>query len=179
MTCAASLSSLISCSRANLFPVDKGLKIERSIQLDMLFRSLNVYYDCTVKIGGRIVASRVHRAGSRLLVQAFSIHTEPEYGPVDDGKRYGVFVIQYGGVLTAQDIFPGNLIVAVGIIEGARYSEITPDIRRLTIAAECVHIWRTQGAGLQEYYWSADGKYASSIQGTFCRNEPTHAFFIS
>ena len=131
------------------------------------------YKDRTVELGGQIVGSITEQDEVHLLVRALSIRTTPVYGPVDTGRLSGMFVIRYAGKIGTQDVQDGNMVVVIGAVMGAVATSLTgTPVRRLTVAAECFHIWRTQGDPIDEFPWLAHTRYWPLIQQTYCVNRP-------
>ena len=43
----------------------------------------------------------------------------PVYGPFDNGRLNGMFVIRYTGKIAAQDVQDGNMIIVIGTVTKA------------------------------------------------------------
>lgn len=107
-----------------------------------------------------------------MLVRVLPIRTRP-YGPVDTGRLMGMFVIRFAGKIGAQDVQDGNMVVVIGAVIGAVASSLTgTPVRRLTVNAECFHIWRTQGNQIDDFPWPPNARYWPLIQQTYCVNRP-------
>jgi hypothetical protein len=71
-----------------------------------------------------------------------------------------MFVIRFAGKIGAQDVQDGNMVVVIGAVNGAVATDLTGvSVRRLTVTAECFHIWRTQGNSIDEFPWLANARY--------------------
>ena len=102
------------------------------------------------------------------------IRTTPVYGPFDTGRLHGMFVIRYVGEIAAQDVQHGNMVVVIGSVIGAVSTSLTgTPARRLTVNADCFHIWRTQGDQIEDFPYLAHTRYWPLIQQTYCVN-PTN-----
>lgn len=106
-----------------------------------------------------------------MLVRALPIRTEPVYGPFDSGGRSpGMFVVRFIGKIGAQDVQDGNMIVVIGPVMGAVSTGTLTDVPvlRLTVNAECFHVWRTQGDQIDEFPWVGHTRYWPLIEQTYC-----------
>jgi starvation-inducible outer membrane lipoprotein len=84
-----------------------------------------------------------------------------------------MFVIRYTGEIAPQDLQNGNMVVVIGAVMGAVASSLTgAPVRRLTVTAECFHVWRTQGNPIEDFPWTTSGRYVLLIQQTYCVDRP-------
>jgi len=165
-------SLLAACAPASIFPPDVIEKVDRTVTFENLVTSPDHYKGRTVELGGQIVGSVVEQDGVQMLVRALPIRTTPVYGPYDTGRSRGLFVIRYAGKIGAQDAQDGNMVVMIGVVNGAVATDVGVSVRRLTVTAECFHIWRTQGDQIDEFPWLAHTRYWPLIQQTYCINGP-------
>lgn len=148
-------------------------KVDRTVTFENLVTSPDRYKGRTVELGGQIVGSIVEQEEVQILVRALPIRTAPVYGPYDTGRSRGLFVIRYAGKIGAQDVQDGNMVVMIGAVMGAVASSLTgTPVRRLTVTAECFHIWRTQGNPIEDFPWTMNARWWPLIQQTYCVNTP-------
>lgn len=147
--------------------------MDRTITFENLATNPDYYKDRIVEFGGQILGSIAERDEVQMLVRALPIRTTPVYGPVDTARSRGMFVIRFRGKIGAQDVQDGNMIVVIGTVNGAVATSLTgTPVLRLTVIAECFHIWRTQGNPIDDYPWPANARYWPLIQQTYCVNGP-------
>jgi starvation-inducible outer membrane lipoprotein len=143
------------------------------VTFENLAANPNHYKNRTVELGGQIVGSIAEQDEVHMLVRALPIRTAPVYGPVDTGRLNGMFVIRYVGEIATQDVQNGNMVVVIGAVMGAVATSLTgTPVRRLTVTAECFHIWRTQGDQIDDFPYLAHTRYWPLIQQTYCVNRP-------
>ena len=166
-------SLLAACAPAPIFPADVSEKVDKSVTYEELSTNPDYYIDRFVELGGQILGSTAKQEEVHILVRALPIRTTPVYGPVDTGRTRGMFVIRFAGTIGAQDVQEGNMLVVIGAVKGAVATDLTGvSVRRLTVTAECFHIWRTQGNPIDEFPWLANVRYWPLIQQTYCVNRP-------
>jgi starvation-inducible outer membrane lipoprotein len=140
--------------------------------MENLITNPDHYKDHIVELGGQIVGSIAEQDEVHMLVRVLPIRTTP-YGPVDSGRLRGMFVIRFAGKIGAQDVQDGNMVVVIGAVNGAVATNLTGvSVRRLTVTAECFHIWRTQGNQIDDFPWPPNARYWPLIQQTYCVNRP-------
>jgi starvation-inducible outer membrane lipoprotein len=168
------LALLVSACETPIFPDEVRRKADRTLSFNEVVKSPNSYKDRTVEFGGQILRSLSEGDAVTLLVRALPIRTEPVYGPYDSGRSPGMFVIRFIGKAGVQDIQAGNMIVAIGPVMGALSTANLTDVpvRRLTVNAECFHVWRTQGDQIDEFPWLAHTRYWPLIEQTYCTDRP-------
>lgn len=171
---------LSSCADPPIFPPEILANVDRNVTFKMVNANPSSYKGSTVEFGGQILGSRVDGPTIRMLVRELPIRTEPVYGPSNTGKSQGLFVVAYQGEMTGQDLQEGNMLVVVGTLVGAVRETITElEVRRPTIQAECVHIWRTQGHQIDDFPWLPTARYWPLVQQTFCVNTPATLLELS
>jgi starvation-inducible outer membrane lipoprotein len=170
------LGLLVSACATPIFPDEVRRKADTTLSFNDLVKNPNYYKDRTVELGGQILRSLSDGDGNEvtMLVRALPIRTEPVYGPYDSGRSPGLFVIRFVGKIGAQDMQVGNMIVAIGPVMGALSTSSLTDVpvRRLTVNAECFHVWRTQGDQIDEFPWLAHTRYWPLIEQTYCTDRP-------
>jgi starvation-inducible outer membrane lipoprotein len=121
-----------------------------------------------VQIGGRIVQSQVSGEVVTIVVSQLPIVNHPAYGPKDNGKNNGEFVITHQGKIEPTILQPGNRVIVVGTI---RHSEVVTvgDLSRNfpIVSAQCFHVWNTQGRDIADFPFYEAG-YATLEQKTVC-----------
>lgn len=173
LACLLVGSLLPACAPAPIFPEDVRDKPDRTVTFENLNANPDHYHDRIVEIGGQIIRSTTDQDEVQMLVRELPIRTTPIYGPVDTGRLNGMFVIRYTGKIGAQDLQNGNMVVVIGAVMGAVATDLTGvSVRRLTVTAECFHIWRTQGNPIEDFPWTTSGRYVPLIQQTYCVNRP-------
>ena len=173
LACLIVGSLLPACAPAPIFPPEVLDKVDRTVTVESLTANPDRYKDRTVELGGQIVGSIAEQDEVHILVRALPIRTAPVYGPVDTGRLNGMFVIRYAGKIATQDLQDGNMVVVIGAVSGAVADSLTgTPVRRLTVTAECFHIWRTQGNPIDDFPWIASAWYWPLIQQTYCVNRP-------
>ncbi len=173
LVCLIFGSQLAACAPTPIFPPDVSDMVDRTVTFEKLSAHPDDYKDRIVELGGQIVGSLSEQDEVHILVRALPIQTTPVYGPVDTGRLNGMFVIRYAGDIGAQDVQDGNMVVVIGAVNGAVATNLTGvSVRRLTVTAECFHIWRTQGNPIDEFPWLANARYWPLIQQTYCVNKP-------
>jgi starvation-inducible outer membrane lipoprotein len=166
-------SLLAACAPAPIFSPDITEKVDRTVTYEDLSTNPDNYKDRIVELGGQILGSIARQDEVHMLVRLLPIRTTPIYGPVDTGRSRGMFVIRFAGKIGAQDVQDGNMVVVIGAVNGAVATDLTGvSVRRLTVTAECFHIWRTQGNPIDEFPWLANARYWPLIQQTYCVNTP-------
>ena len=162
-----------ACAPVPMFPSDVRDKADRTVTFESLVANPDHYQDRTVELGGQIVGSTADQDEVQMLVRELPIRTTPVYGPVDTGRLNGMFVIRFTGKIGAQDLQDGNMVVVIGAVMGAVATSLTgTPVRRLTVTAECFHIWRTQGNPIDDFPWTMNARWWPLIQQTYCVNTP-------
>jgi starvation-inducible outer membrane lipoprotein len=173
LACLLVGSLLPACAPAPIFPPDVRDKPDRTVTFESLVANPDHYQNRTVELGGQIVGSSTDQDEVQMLVRELPIRTTPVYGPVDTGRLNGMFVIRYTGKIGAQDLQDGNMVVVIGAVMGAVATRLTgTPVRRLTVNAECFHIWRTQGNPIDDFPWTMNARWWPLIQQTYCVNRP-------
>jgi starvation-inducible outer membrane lipoprotein len=165
------LLSLIGfgCAAAPVFPPDVVDHIDRTLTFAALKENPTAFQGTTVQLGGQIVGSRSNQ-DVRILVRELPIRTHPVYGPVDTGHFRGMFVVLYPGKVTDQDLQHGNMVVVVGTVIGAVPDTLTRSpVMRPTVRAQCLHVWRTGGAAIDDFPWPPFLQgYWPLVEQTYC-----------
>jgi starvation-inducible outer membrane lipoprotein len=172
LACLVVGSLLLACTPAPIFPTEILNKVDRTVTFENLAANPDHYKDLTVELGGQILGSIAEQDEVHMLVRALPIRTEPVYGPVDTGRLNGMFVIRYVGEIAPQDVQDGNMVVVIGTVMGTVATNLTgAPVRRLTVTAECFHIWRTQGSPIDDFPWTVSARWWPLIQQTYCVNQ--------
>lgn len=174
------LGMLSGCAAPPIFPPDVLGDVDHTLTFATLTRNPNTYGGSKIELGGQIVGSSADQEEVRILVRELSIRTHPVYGPLDTGGFRGMFVVVYPGKLTAQDLQHGNMVVVVATVMGAVWDTMTgAPVRRPTMQAECLHIWRTAGHAIEDFPWLPTARYWPLVQQTFCVNRPNTLLYLS
>jgi len=160
----------VGCTPQAVFPPEVQENLDRTISVDALKRDPNAYRGVKIELGGQIGGSTVSQNEVRILARHLPIRTHPVYGPVDIGRLQGMFVIRYPGMLTNQDLQHGNMIVVVGTVLGAVSDPISgASVIRPTVQAQCLHIWRTGGAAIEDFPWPPFLQgYSPLVEAIYC-----------
>jgi starvation-inducible outer membrane lipoprotein len=146
----------------------------------MVNASPDSYKGSTIEFGGQIVGSKIDGDRIHMLVRELPIRSKPVYGPSNTERSRGMFVVAYRGEMTGQDLQEGNMLVVVGTLLGAVKESITDlEVRRPTVQAECVHIWRTQGHQIDDFPWLPTARYWPLVEQTFCVDRPATLLELS
>jgi starvation-inducible outer membrane lipoprotein len=173
LACLILGSLLLACAPAPIFPPDVLSTVDRTVTFENLSANPDRYQDRTVELGGQIVGSITEQDEVQMLVRELPIRTSPVYGPVDTGRLNGMFVIRFTGKIATQDVQDGNMVVVIGAVMGEVATSLTgTPVRRLTVTAECFHIWRTQGNPIDDFPWTMNARWWPLIQQTYCVNRP-------
>jgi starvation-inducible outer membrane lipoprotein len=171
---------LSNCADPPVFPPEVLANVDHNLTFKMVNASPSSYKGSRVEFGGQIVGSRVDGQSIHILVRELPIRTEPVYGPTNTEKSRGLFAVDYQGEMTGQDLQEGNMLVVVGTLLGAVRETITGfEVRRPTVQAECIHIWRTQGHQIDDFPWLPTARYWPLVQQTFCINTPATLLELS
>lgn len=165
---------ILSCAPAPIFPAEVLEKVDSTVRLEQAMERPADYEGRVVEFGGEIVRWVVEGEELQLLVRALPIQTKPVFGPVDRGGEHGLFIIRYTGKVGKQDLYRRNMVVVIGQMMGAVLTNLTGvPVRRPTVKAECLHIWRTQGEPIEDYpYPGNSARYVPLVQQTYCINGP-------
>ncbi len=126
-----------------------------------------------VQLGGRIVQSHASGDTVTIVVGQLPIVDYPAYGPKDNGKNNGDFVIIYQGQIERPDLQPGNRIMAVGTTHPPKVITVNDLSRSFPIVmAQCLHFWNTQGRDIADFPFYEAG-YVTLRQETVCVSTPT------
>jgi starvation-inducible outer membrane lipoprotein len=171
---------LFGCVAAPVFPPDVVDHIDRTLAFAALKDNPTAFQGTTVQFGGQIVGSRSNH-DLHILVRELPIRTHPVYGPVDTGHFRGMFVVLYSGKMTDQDLQHGNMVVVVGTVIGAVPDTLTgsPVVRPM-IQAQCLHVWRTGGAAIDDFPWPPFLQgYWPLVKQTYCADRQNVLLHIS
>jgi starvation-inducible outer membrane lipoprotein len=126
-----------------------------------------------VQLGGQIVQSQTSGDTVTIVVSQMPIVEHPAYGPKDNGKNNGEFVITYQGQIKALNLQPGNRVIVIGttrpskVVTAGDFSRSFP-----IVAAQCLHVWNTQGRDIDEFPFFEAG-YETLEQKTICARTST------
>lgn len=126
-----------------------------------------------VQLGGRIMQSQVSGDTVTLVVGQLPIVNHPAYGPKDNGRNNGDFVIMYQGQIEKSDLQRGNRVMVVGMTHPSRVITVDDFSRSFPIVvAQCLHFWNTQGRNIEDFPFYEAG-YTTLRQETVCAKDST------
>lgn len=126
-----------------------------------------------VQLGGRIVSSQASGDAVTIVVGQLPIVNHPAYGPKDNGKNNGDFVITFQGQIEKSDLQPGNRVMVVGTTRPWKVVTVNDLSRSFPIVeAQCLHFWNTQGREIADFPFYGAG-YVPLRQETVCAKSPT------
>jgi starvation-inducible outer membrane lipoprotein len=168
------------CAAAPTFPPDVIDRIDRTLTFAALKGNPTAFEGTTVQLGGQIVRSRSNQ-DVHILVRELPIRTDPVYGPVETGHFRGMFVVLYAGKMTDQDLQHGNMVVVVGTVIGAVPDTVTGSpVMRPTVRAQCLHVWRTGGAAIDDFPWPPFLQgYSPLVEQTYCADRRNVLLYTS
>jgi len=125
-----------------------------------------------VQLGGRIVQSQSSDDRVIISVSQLPIVEHPAYGPRENGKHNGEFVIIYQGQIETPDLQPGNRVLVVGVTHPPKVITINELSRSFpVVVAQCLHFWNTQGRNIEDFPFYEAG-YVALRQETVCAKNP-------
>ncbi|MEO5955959.1 MAG: Slp family lipoprotein [Nitrospiraceae bacterium] len=125
-----------------------------------------------IQLGGRIIQAESKEGAVVIVVAQLPIVEHPAYGPKDNGKRSGEFVVIHQGTLGTNALQPGNRLVVVGTTQNAKVVTVDDIQRSLpTVVSRCLHIWNTGGREVADFP-SFGGGYQPLEENTFCAKVP-------
>lgn len=126
-----------------------------------------------VQLGGQIVQSQASGDTVTIVVSQMPIVEHPAYGPKDNGKNNGEFVVTYQGQIKALNLQPGNRVIVIGTTRPSKVVTAGDVSRSFPIvAAQCLHVWNTQGRDIDEFPFLEAG-YETLEQKTICARTST------
>ena len=92
-----------------------------------------------------------------------------------------MFVVLYAGKMTDQDLQHGNMVVVGGTVIGAVPDTVTGSpVMRPTVRAQCLHVWRTGGAAIDDFPWSPFLQgYSPLVEQTYCADRRNVLLYTS
>jgi starvation-inducible outer membrane lipoprotein len=125
-----------------------------------------------VQLGGRIVQSEVTGDTVVIVAGQLPIVDHPAYGPKDNGKQNGEFVVAYQGKVEAMFLQPGNRVIVVGTTHPSMVVSVDGLPRSFpTLTGQCLHFWNTEGREIGDFP-DFDGGYVTLAQQTVCVKHP-------
>jgi starvation-inducible outer membrane lipoprotein len=125
-----------------------------------------------VQLGGRIMQSKASGDTVTIVVSQLPVVDHPAYGPKENGKNNGDFVINYQGQIERADLQPGNRVMVVGTTRPRKVVTVNDLTRSYPIVeAQCLHFWNTQGREIADFPFFEAG-YVTLKQETVCTKSP-------
>lgn len=107
-----------------------------------------------------------------IVVAQLPIVDKPIYGPKDNRKNNGDFVVIYQGQIDTADLQRGNRVMVVGTTQPSKVITVADLSRNFPIvAAQCLHFWNTQGKDIADFPYVGAG-YVPLKQETVCAKNP-------
>lgn len=163
---------LVTCAPTQVFPPEVMKGVDKNFDFSAWRMLPNGKAGHTIQLGGRIIQAEVKEGAVVIVVAQLPIVEHPAYGPQDNGKRSGEFVVLHQGKLDANSLQPGNRLVVVGITQQAKVITVDDSQRSLpSIVSRCLHIWNTGGREIADFP-SFGGGYQPLEENTFCTSAP-------
>ncbi len=161
-----------ACASTQVFPPEAMEGVDKNFDFTAWRMMPNAKAGKKIQLGGRIIQAEAKEGGVVLVVVQLPIVEHPAYGPKDNGKRSGEFVVSYQGKIDPSSLQPGNRLVVVGATQNAKVVMVDDIQRSLpSVAARCLHIWNTGGREVADFP-SFGGGYEPLEENTFCTNAP-------
>jgi starvation-inducible outer membrane lipoprotein len=164
---------LNACATQGVFPLKVMNGVDSNFDFARWHKMPNEVEGKKVQLGGRIVQSQASGEIVTIVVAQLPIVDHPAYGPKDNGKNNGEFVITYQGPIETSILQPGNRVMVVGVTQPSKVVTVDDLTRSFPIvAAQCLHVWTTQGRDIEEFPFFEAG-YVTLEQKTICARTPT------
>ncbi|MFO0698163.1 MAG: Slp family lipoprotein [Nitrospira sp.] len=171
--------SLAACTTPPLFPPEITKSVETDT-FDIKAWKDQAYHlsDATfvphkVKLAGEIIRVIRKPKGIVILAEEQPLDAHPASGPAhveQDGSLW--FAITFKGVVDSRMLQAGNRVTVIGTTTRADAEMLGGAPRVLPhLAAQCLHIWNTEGAKNKYYYSSGFARPYPPEEQTFCREE--------
>jgi starvation-inducible outer membrane lipoprotein len=163
---------LSACATRGVFPPKVMDGIDSNFDFARWHMMPNEAEGKKVQLGGRIVKSESSGDMVTIVVSQLPIVDHPAYGPKDNGKNNGEFVITYQGQIEEPILQPGNRVMVVGMTRPSKVVTVGDLTRNFPIvAALCLHVWSTQGRDIEDFPFYEAG-YTILEQKTVCARTP-------
>lgn len=164
---------LNACATQGVFPLKVMDGVDSNFDFARWHMMPNEAEGKKVQLGGRIVRSQTSGDMVTIVVAQLPIVAHPAYGPKDNGKNNGEFVITYQGQIERKFLQPGNRVMVVGVTRPSKVIAVDDLTRSFPIvAAQCLHVWTTQGRDIEDFPFFEAG-YVTLEQETVCARTPT------
>ena len=161
-------TTLSACASYKVFPPEALDGIEANFDFARWREMPDQAKTTKVQLGGRIVQSEVRGDTVVIVVDQLPIVDHPAYGPRDNGKLNGEFVVTYQGKIEAVFLQSGNRVMVVGTTRPSTMVSADGLPRSFpTVVAQCLHFWNTEGREIADFP-DYDGGYVSLAQQTVC-----------
>jgi starvation-inducible outer membrane lipoprotein len=157
---------LSACASAHMFRPDVMNGVDTNFDVATWHSRPNDMIGRKVQLGGRIVRTDSKDDGVVIEAAYLPIVEHPAYGPTDPGKPTNEFLIRYRGKIEPSALTTGNRLIVVGTTQTA----VTDDTGRhvASVAARCLHIWKTVGREISDFPFSSGGGYRPLEEHTYC-----------
>lgn len=161
-----------ACASSRVFPPQALDGIEPNFDFSRWRAMPDQAKTTKVQLGGRIVQSEVTGDTVAIVIDQLPIVDHPAYGPKDNGKQNGEFVVTYQGKVEAVFLRSGNRVMVVGTTRSSMMVSVDGLPRSFpTVAAQCLHFWNTEGREIGDFP-DYDGGYVTLAQQTVCVKYP-------
>lgn len=161
-----------ACAPTQVFPPEAMEGVDKNFDFSAWRMVPNGKAGHKIQLGGRIIQAEAKEGAVVIVVAQLPIVEHPAYGPKDNGKRSGEFVVLYQGKLDSNSLQPGNRLVVVGTTQNAKVVTVDDIQRSLpAIVSRCLHIWNTGGREVADFP-SFGGGYEPLEENTFCTKAP-------
>ena len=151
-----------------VFPAKAMEGVDRNFDFSRWHMMADESESTKVQLGGRIVQSEVSGDTVTIVVAQLPIVDKPIYGPKDNRKNNGDFVVIYQGQIETADLQRGNRVMVVGTTQPSKVITLDDLSRSFPIvAAQCLHFWVTQGKDIADFPYVGAG-YVPLKQETVC-----------
>ena len=165
-------AALSACASYNVFPQEVVAGIEPNFDFARWRAMPDQAKTTKVQLGGRIVRSEATGDMVIIVVDQLPIVDHPAYGPKDNGKQNGEFVVTYQGTVKEMFLQPGNRVMVVGMTRPSKVVSMDGLPRSFpTLSAQCLHFWNTEGREIGDFP-DYDGGYDTLVQQTVCVKHP-------
>lgn len=161
-----------ACAPTQVFPPEVMEGVDKNFDFTAWRMVPNAKAGRNIQLGGRIIQSEAKEGTVVLVIAQLPIVEHPAYGPKDNGKRSGEFIVSYHGKLDPTAMQMGNRVVVVGITQNAKLVMVDDIQRSLpSVVARCLHIWNTGGREVADFPSFGAG-YEPLEENTFCVSAP-------
>ena len=171
---------LNACAHSTLLPPDSTENITADTSIVPSWKERTNYnsgahfVSTKVQLGGKITQVLPKPGGVIILAEEQPADRYIAYGLIND-TREGVFkfAIVFAGFPDDDMLRVGNKLAVVGEMDGTRQELIgsIPTAALPHLLAQCLHIWKTEGAEADSFNYENSVKSSQYERRTFCRKQ--------